>query len=50
MLSSAGQLISMILQIFPALSQETISDLLYFNFVVILMERFHQNSQSFDIK
>ena len=46
MLTSAGQLISMILQIFSALSQATISGLLCYNFVAVLMARFHQNSQS----
>ena len=37
---------SMILQIFSALPQATISSLLCFYFIAVLMEKFHQNSQS----
>ena len=46
MLTSAGQLTSTILQIFPALSQATIPGLLCFNFVAVLMERFRSHSVS----
>ena len=46
MLTSAGQLTSTVLQIFPALSQATIPGLLCFNFVAVLMERFRSHSVS----